>query len=282
MKKIKKNVYFENSYSGATVGAFLFSNATVLVDAPLRPEDGRAWLGELKKAGASPKRLTINLDSHPDRTLGVQTLDAESLAHDETARQFRRRAAIFKALKQESGAEWEETPGLSGLRWIMPRITFSDSTQLHFDKTSLRVDEHPGPGPGACWLVSEADKVIFVGDALILEQPPFLAQADIDAWLKSLQILLSREYREYTIICGRGGKAMPRDIKQMVSFLKDVQNRLKKLTNKKTAQVEIDKLATRYADKYKNSRQRTLYLQRLKFGLHDYYSRHYSGRPRKN
>jgi glyoxylase-like metal-dependent hydrolase (beta-lactamase superfamily II) len=282
MKKIKKNIYFESSYSGATVGAFLFSNATVLVDAPLRPEDGRSWLAELKKAGANPKRLAVNLDSHPDRTLGVQTLDAESIAHDETARQFRRRAAIFKALKQESGAEWEQTPGLSGLRWIMPRVTFSNSTQLRYDEKTLRVEEHPEVGPGACWVISDEDRVIFVGDAITIDQPVFLSQAKIEPWLKSLQGLLAREYRDYTIIAGRGGKATGRDIKQTMSFLKDVRNRLKKLAGKKTAQAEIDKLAVRYADKYKNSRSRTLYLQRLRFGMQDYFQNHFAGRSRRN
>lgn len=281
MKKLKKNIYFENTYSGATVGAFLFADATVLVDSPLRPEDGRAWLAELKKAGASPKRLAVNLDAHPDRTLGVQTLDAQAIAHNETAKQFRRRAAIFKALKQESGAEWEETPGLSGLRWITPRVTFSDSTQLRYDGSLLNVQEHPGPGPGACWLIAGDEKVVFVGDAVTVDQPPFLSQADIESWLESLQMLLSREYKDYTIIAGRGGKVTAREIKQMISFLKDVQSKLRRLTNKKTALAEIDKLAQRYADKYKNSKNRTLYHQRLKFGLHDYYARQ-SGRARKN
>jgi glyoxylase-like metal-dependent hydrolase (beta-lactamase superfamily II) len=164
----------------------------------------------------------------------------------------------------------------------MPRVTFTTSTQLHFDKSLLRVEEHPGPGPGACWLISDEDQLIFVGDALTVDQPPFLSQADIDSWLKSLQLLLAREYRDYTIIAGRGGKATAREVKQTMAFLKDVQGRVKKLAGKKNAAAEIDKLAARYADKYKTSKSRTLYHQRLKFGLHDYYQRHSASRSRKN
>jgi glyoxylase-like metal-dependent hydrolase (beta-lactamase superfamily II) len=279
MKKIKKNIYFENAYSGATVGALLFPEDTLLIDAPLRPEEGRAWLAELKQAGASPRRLLLNLDAHPDRTLGAQTLEAEVLAHEEIARQFRRRAAIFKALKQESGAEWEETPGLSGLRWIMPRVSFADSIALRFGGLDLQLEEHPGPGPGACWLVIPEEKIVFVGDAVTIGQPPFIGQADIENWLKSLDVLLSREYKDYTIICGRGGKATSREVKQMHAFLRDMHNKLRGISRHKNAPAEIEKLAGRYADRYKASNKlRTLYFQRLKHGMQEYAARQFPSR----
>jgi len=276
MKRIKKNIYYENTYSGATVGALLFSEDTVLVDAPLKPEEARAWLSDLRKAGAKPRRLAINLDSHPDRTLGTQTLEAQVLAHRETVRQFRRRAAIFKTLKQESGAEWEETSGLSGLHWVLPRITFSQHIHLNFDQRELRLEYHPGPSPGACWLIYPDEKVVFVGDGVVLGEPPFLAQADIPAWLDSLELLLSRPFRNYTIICGRGGKATPKDIRAQVRLLKDLGTSLHKLSKRKTAISEIDKLAIKLAGKFKSpARRKSLYLQRFKHGLYNYYARRF-------
>jgi glyoxylase-like metal-dependent hydrolase (beta-lactamase superfamily II) len=277
MKKVNKHIYYENNYSGATVGALLFSKDTVLIDAPLKPDEARAWLADLRRAGANPRRLAINLDAHPDRTLGTQTLEAQVLAHREIARQFRRRAAVFKAIKQESGAEWEETSGLSGLRWVLPRITFSDHTLLHFDGRELRLELHPGPGPGACWLVSPEDEVVFVGDAVVLGQPPFLAQADIDSWIDGLDLLLSRQFRDYTVICGRGGKANSKDINNQKRFLHKVRSRLLKFSKRKTtAAAEIDRLAIKLADKFKKPAKRhNFYVQRLKFGMHNYYARHY-------
>lgn len=277
MKRIKNHIYYETSYTGTTVGALLFSNDTLLIDAPLKPDEARAWLADLRKAGAKPRRLAINLDSHPDRTLGTQTLEAQVLAHKETARQFRRRAAIFKALKQESGAEWEQTSGLSGLRWILPRITFSEYTLLHFDQRELRLEYHPGPSPGACWLIAPKDKVVFVGDAIVSGQPPFLAQANIPDWLEGLDLLLTRQFRGYTIISGRGGKVTTKDITAQKRLLTTVETSLKRFSKRKsTASAEIDKLANKMLAKYKApAKRKTLYLQRLKHGLHNYYARHY-------
>lgn len=286
MKRLKNQIYFETSYTGTTVGALLFSNDTVLVDAPLKPDEARAWLNDLRKAGAKPRRLAINLDSHPDRTLGTQSLEAQVLAHKETARQFRRRAAIFKALKQESGSEWEQTPGLSGLRWILPRITFSEHSLLHFDQRELRLEYHPGSSPGACWLVLPKDKVVFVGDAVVLGQPPFLAQANIPDWIDGLDLLLSRPFRGFTIISGRGGKATTRDVNAQKRMLDLVEKSLKRFSKRKsTASAEIDKLANKLLAKYKApAKRKALYLQRLKHGLHNYYARHYlpAGKSQNN
>lgn len=284
MKKLKNRIYYENNYTGATVGALLFSKDTLLIDAPLKPEESRAWLSDLHKAGAKSRRLAINLDSHPDRTLGTQTLDAQVLAHRETVRQFRRRAAIFKALKQESGAEWEETPGLSGLRWVLPRVTFTDHTLLHFDDRVLRLELHPGSGPGACWLISQTDKVVFVGDTLVIGEPPFLAQADISAWLQQLDLLGSRAFKGYTIIAGRGGKAAGKDIADLRRFLKTVEEKLHALAKRKSAATEIDKLAAKLAEKYKSpTKRKPLYMQRLKYGMQNYFTRHYQpGKSRNN
>lgn len=274
MKKLKANIYYESSYSGATIGALLFSRDTVLIDAPLKPEEGRAWLSDLHKAGAKPRRLVVNLDAHPDRTLGGQTLEGQAIAHHEVVRQIRRRAAIFKALKLESGAEWEETPGLSGLRWILPRITFSGSASLHFDERELRLEHHPGSGPGACWLVSPKDKVVFVGDAVVIGEPPFLGQADIRAWLKQLDLLASREFKDFTILAGRGGKATRKDLAALRRFLVDVDARLKRLAKKKSAPVEIDKLAAKLAGKFKGTAKRqALFTQRLRYGMQGYFAK---------
>jgi glyoxylase-like metal-dependent hydrolase (beta-lactamase superfamily II) len=283
MKKLKNHIYYESSFTGATVGALLLSHDTVLIDAPLRPEEGRAWLSDLNKAGAKSRRLALNLDSHPDRTLGTQTLDAQVVAHRETVRQFRRRAAIFKAIKQESGAEWEETPGLSGLRWVLPRITFADHILLHFDDRELRMESHPGPGPGACWLISPADKLVFVGDTVVIGEPPFLAQADIPAWLKQLDLLGSRAFKGYTVMAGRGGKAAGKDITDMRKLLKTVEEKLRALAKKKSAIAEIDKLAQKLAEKYKaSSKRKPLYVQRLKYGLQNYFTRRYHPSKSRN
>ncbi|MCW5874923.1 MAG: MBL fold metallo-hydrolase [Anaerolineales bacterium] len=264
------------------MGAFLFPEHTVLVDAPLHPEDGRAWLAALHQAGASPQRTLVYLDSHLDRTLGAQTLQASVVAHEEITRQMSRRAVVFKTLRQETGAAWENTPGLTGLRLILPQLTFSHAAHLHFDGSLLQVAARTGVAPGASWLIAPEEQVLFVGDALALNEPPFLDQADIPAWLEQLEELQSRQYKDFTIIAGRGGKADGRAIKQMQTWLKDVHGKLRAASRGKAAEAEIEKLAARYAERYKpGPKVRAQYTQRLRFGMQAYAARHFSAPRRK-
>ena len=215
MKKIKANIYIESSYPGVTVGALTLPGGTVLIDAPLRPDDSLAWLSALEKVGAVGPKLLVNLDSHPDRSRGAQGLNSQVLAHEEAAKESHKRAAIFKSLKQESGAEWENLEGLSTLRWVMPNIVYTDQSQLSLNGSNVFVEAHPGPSPGASWLVLPDAKVVFVGDAVAKKEPPFLAHADIPAWLDSLSLLLAKEFKGYRIICGRGGEVKAVDVREM-------------------------------------------------------------------
>ncbi len=276
MKKIKADIYLETKYPGVAVGAVLLERGTVLIDSPLKPEDSRDWLAQLKKAGASERRVLINLDAHPDRTLGAQTLQAEAVAHRDTARQFRRRASIFKALKQETGAEWEQLSGLSGLRWVMPRVLYSEQTALQFGEEPVRIEYHPGPHPGASWALLPEAKVAFIGDTVSVGQPPFLAAADIEAWVESLDLLLSPAYKGYKLICSRGGEAKAKDVREQRRFLKDVESRLDRLGKRKAKSKESEKLAPKLIEKYKYPKKyEALYSQRLKHGLKQYYERAY-------
>ena len=64
MKKVASGVYIEDSYPGVTIGAVVLEKGIVLIDAPLRPDDGYAWQNSLRELGNSPNRLLVNLDSH--------------------------------------------------------------------------------------------------------------------------------------------------------------------------------------------------------------------------
>ncbi len=71
MQSISDSVYIEDHYLGSTLGVIQQPRGLVQVDAPPAPEDGRAWRAALMGLGSGPERVLINLDAHPDRTLGA-------------------------------------------------------------------------------------------------------------------------------------------------------------------------------------------------------------------
>jgi cyclase len=276
MDAIAKNVYIEDRYLGVTLGVITQPRGLVQIDAPPAPEDGRSWRASLMGMGNGPERVLINLDAHPDRTLGVRAMDCTVIAHESTAIAFRNRPNTFKAQGDETGSNWESIPGLGSVRWAPPEISFIDTMTLHWGPEPIILQSHTGPTPGAIWVLLPEEKVVFVGDAVLKGQPPFLAYADIPAWLEALDILQGPDFKGYTIISGRGGVVTQQVVKTQADFLKKLLDKVEKLGGKKAAPDATDKLADAMLKEFKApaARQKQ-YLHRLRHGLGHYYARHY-------
>jgi glyoxylase-like metal-dependent hydrolase (beta-lactamase superfamily II) len=278
---MKKIIYIEDTYPGVTLGALHLKNGAVLIDSPPRPEDARAWLATLRDLGINSSRLLVNLDSHPDRTIGTRAMNTTVIAHDGTVEIFDARSAMFKAQNADSGAEWESCSGLSGIRWHPPNMAFSDRAILQWGDYDVALEHHPGPSPGATWVVIPDHNIVFVGDAVTVKQPPLLEDADIPAWITSLDLLLSKDYSNYNIISGRGGPAPVQALRDLRKFLVDVQNRLERFAKRNADPDATEKLVPNLLDKFKfPAKLRDIYTNRLRYGLFHYYTKHY--RPAKS
>jgi glyoxylase-like metal-dependent hydrolase (beta-lactamase superfamily II) len=281
MKKVSAGVYLENAYRGVTLGALVFNEGIVMIDAPISPEDGRTWQHALRGLGGGPGRLLVNLDAHPDRTLGVRTMDSYVLAHEASAATFTQRSMIFKAQDVESGAEWESAKGLSGIRWQPPNLVFTDRVYIYWDNTEVLIEHHPGPAKGACWVVVPEKKVIFVGDAVVAKQPPFLAEAHLGKWVEALDLLLSK-YKAYKIISGRGGQVIDKDIRTLSRFIKNVDRQLDRISKRKAVPQATEKLVEKLLPTLETpAKYRKFYTQRLRHGLYHCYARNYYASPSK-
>jgi glyoxylase-like metal-dependent hydrolase (beta-lactamase superfamily II) len=247
-----------------------------LIDAPPSPEDGRSWRAALMGLGGGPERILVNLDSHPDRTVGVRAMDCSVIAHEKTAQVFRNRPNIFKAQGDDTGADWESIPGLTGIRWVFPEISFTHTMTLHWDNTPILLENHPGPHPGAIWVIMPEEKIVFVGDAVLKNQPAFLAHANLPSWLESLALLQSKSYSDFVVISGRDGVVNAAVIKSQIDFIKDVHKRLEKISQKAQKPDMTEGLVQPLLSSFKvSSAHQKQYSHRLRYGLRHYYARYY-------
>jgi cyclase len=276
MDAITKNVYIEDRYLGVTLGAIVQPRGLIQIDAPPSPEDGRIWRASLMGMGGGPERILINLDAHPDRTLGARAMDCTVIAHEKTAQAFRNRPNTFKAQGDETGANWEAIPGLGSVRWAPPEISFVEKITLHWGDLPILLESHPGPALGAIWVILPEEKVVFVGDAVTKGQPPFLAYASLAEWIEALKILQEPEYKGFAIVSSRGGVVTPQVVRNQADILKRIHDRVEKLGSKKSPPAAVDKLADQILKDFKApaARQKQ-YAHRLRYGLNHYYARHY-------
>ena len=111
----------------------------------------------------------------------------------------------------------------------------------------------------------------------MVNQPPFLANADLPVWQETLDLLQSKSYREYTVISGRGGAASAAMIKVQADFLKDTLKKLERIAKKKQTSDPTENLAQSLLSHFKiPASLQTQYAHRLRYGLQYYYSRHYN------
>lgn len=275
MKKIVSDVFYEDSYPGVVLGVLTFPKGILMIDAPLLPGNILEWKDSLAKLKAGRELMLINLDSHTDRILSAKAVGGILVAHNHALEVFDNRPAVFKAQPKDSGSEWESYNGLNGIRWKCPEITFSDRIVMNWG-IDVIIEHHPGPDPGASWVVIPKLKVVFVGDTVVSKQPPFLENAEIAPWVESLDLLLSKEYDGYKIISGRSGKVNEKDIKNLKKLLRDLGKRFDKLGKKKASAQETEKFVEKLVSVSGSPvRQKKTHTQRAKYGLFHYYTNNY-------
>jgi glyoxylase-like metal-dependent hydrolase (beta-lactamase superfamily II) len=275
MHQIEPGIYCEESYSGVTLGAIVLPHGTIFIDAPLSSEDARSWRASLLTMGGSTNRILVDLDSNLDRTLGSRALDCTIVAHQKTAQVFRNRPSIFKSQSLESGADWETSDEVVGTRWAPPDITFSDRMNFHWGEKQVILEHHPGPTIGAIWVIIPESHVLFLGDAVLPQQPPFLAHADFPAWIDNLNLLI-KSYRDFTIISGRGGPVSLDIVRTQLRLIKMISSGLERLAKRNAPPEKTESLIPRLLkDLSPPSKLRENYAQRLRYGLFQYYSRRY-------
>ncbi len=272
MIEAAKGIFYENSYPGGTLGAVAMPMGIVLIDSPFRSEDARGWRNALNGLRAGGERLLVILDAHFDRTIGVRGLEAPLLSQDRVVEVIRNRPLNYRAQGSETGADWQLFNLSGSIRWVIPEISFSERFYIHWDEQPVLVESHPGPASGAAWVVIPHQRVAFIGDAVVPDQPPFLAFANLPAWQATLKLLLEPEYEDFTLISGRGGPVTRDQVRQQADFLKTVQEGLQSLASRGKPE-DAAGLAEYVARRGPESFSEAKSIQRLRFGLRQLFIR---------
>jgi glyoxylase-like metal-dependent hydrolase (beta-lactamase superfamily II) len=159
---------------------------------------------------------------------------------------------------------------------VPPEITFTERLLIHWDDSPLSLESHPGPSTGAIWAVLPEQRIAFVGDALVPDQPPFLASADLPDWIETLKPLITPEYQDYLLISGRNGPVAHQQVRRQISYLEKIHRQMETLASQKAPASDTEALVPELLKEFEIPPQREVqYRQRLVHGLYHYYARHY-------
>ena len=278
MKEIAPDILIETDLEGVTVGAVRTSEGICMIDYPLMPKDILSWQTSSTRPGAGPKRLIVLLDDHPDRAGGCKNSRTPIITHTHTAHALHARPSTTKMQGMETGNRWEIIKEIAAIDWPQPEIVFSDSLQIAWEDNPIIIENHPGPTKGALWVILPQSKVVFVGDAVMPGEPPFLFSSQIESWLENLDLLRSTAFKDFTIVSGRSEIVTGDDIKETQRFLKKVSRGLERLNFQKADLTKVQKTAISYLDEFnaKNKIEKDMFRNRLSYGLSKYYINFYA------
>jgi len=207
MEQIAPNTYVSTSFPYVNVGCVVGPRGVVALDAPTLPLHAEAWRKQIAALTDQPIVYTILTDVHPHRMLCAGLFEAPIIASQaayihavEYTRGFWR-----SVVRRLSRYHPEQEEALQGLEPVLPEILFSDTLTVHKGGADVRVETAVGSSPGSAWIMPEGADVLFVGDTVVIDQPPVMAEAlDTKAWLDTLTFLRRPRFAHTTLVPGRG------------------------------------------------------------------------------
>ncbi|MGD9404744.1 MAG: MBL fold metallo-hydrolase, partial [Anaerolineae bacterium] len=186
IREIAPNVFVETEFHGANIGFIVTDECVILIDTPMLPDDADIWHEEIRKRTDREIRYIINTDHHRGHIIGNQYFPmATVIAHEFAWKNmksygdsFRTRLLnLYRNRMPEAAAEWKQN-----LRIIEPEITFTGRTYLFKGDKEIQLLPLGGHTPATTVVYMPEDGLIFAGDLVVTDRPPFLSQGDTLEW----------------------------------------------------------------------------------------------------
>ncbi len=228
MREISPGIFVETDQRGANYSAILTDDGFVVIDSPIVPKQAIAFRDELKRiAGDKPFLYIINTDHHRGHIVGNQYfVPTPVVAHDIAWKHMKGYGDNFKQRVIDSFKKEPEIQAqFTDIQIIVPKITFShrlDIVRGGRDIRIIRIGGHTA-ATSAIWLPNE--KILFVGDAVWVDQHPYMAQGNSKEWLDGLTFI--RKLRSDQIVPGRGPVCGREGTERMSEYIRYMRARVR-------------------------------------------------------
>jgi glyoxylase-like metal-dependent hydrolase (beta-lactamase superfamily II) len=132
----------------------------------------------------------------------------------------------FKGSAHPIGGEADRLKRITGVGRAVPELGFSEALHLQLGTREVLLEHRPGPTHGAMWVILPEAEIAFIGDTVTVAEPPFLGDAQLEAWMGQLEELRGSAFRSFLLIAGRDGVIEREHLNDMARFLRRVLHRL--------------------------------------------------------
>jgi cyclase len=224
MREISPGIFVETDHRGANYAGIATDVGMIVVDTPMVPNQARAFREELARVSSGqPFLYVINTDHHRGHILGNQYFQPTPIiAHEQAWKHMKGYGDNFKqrvidSFKKEPDVQAQ----LTDIQIIVPKVTFShrlDIVRGGRDLRIIRIGGHTA-ATSVIWMPNES--LLFVGDAVWVDQHPYMAQANSKEWLDGLTYI--RKFKADRIVHGRGpvcGREATERMSEYIRFMR--------------------------------------------------------------
>ena len=229
IREIAPDIFVESEFHGANVAFIDTGEGVILIDTPMLPDQARLWRSEIAKRTGQKIIYIINTDHHRAHVIGNQFFPtATVVAHEHAWKEmksygdsFRTRLInMYRDRVPEAVAEWKEH-----LEIIKPEITFTGRTIFYKGDKEIHLIPVGGHTPATTVILFPNEKLLFTGDVVVTNRPPFLSQGNTKQWLEALTYL--RKLRYDILIPGHGELTGKEATEKMSEFLRLVRRKVR-------------------------------------------------------
>jgi len=229
VREVAPDVFVETEYHGANVGAIATGEGVILIDTPMLPHEAMQWRTEIRERTDQEVRYIISTDHHRAHVVGNQFFpEARVVAHELAWKEinsygdsFRTRLLnMYRDRMPEAVEFWQEH-----LHIVHPEITYTGRTILLKGDKEIQLIPLGGHTPATTVVFLPRERLLFAGDLVVTNRPPFLSQGNTKEWLEALTFL--RKLRYDILIPGHGELTGKEATEQMSEYLRMVRRKVR-------------------------------------------------------
>jgi glyoxylase-like metal-dependent hydrolase (beta-lactamase superfamily II) len=232
MEQIAPNMYVSTTFDYINVGCVVGPTGVVALDAPTLPQDALGWRREIARLTDRPIVYTVLTDAHPHRILCASLFEApivaSTVAYQHAAdytRGFWR--SVVRRLRRHHP---EQEEALRNVDPTLPEILFNSTLMLHKGGVEVTIERIDGAAPGSAWIKPVEADALFLGDTLVVGQPPVMDETpDTKAWLDTLTQLRRPRFAGTTLVPGRGPLSDQAATSQLSEYIRVARRRVRSL-----------------------------------------------------
>lgn len=212
-----KNPSLANSF-GANAGIVIGDKGVLVVDALASYREAQRLISDIMQVTDKPIRYLVDTHSHFDHTLGnsaLASMDAVIVAQENCGDNMK--ASLPKVLAN-AGAYGMSEADAKAVKLAYPNATFADRMRISLGGvTVVLIFPAPSHTSDSIMVFVPEERVVFAGDILFTDYYPFMGEANMDGWIKSLNELSHLDADR--IIPGHGPVSSKKDVGDMKAYL---------------------------------------------------------------